>query len=211
MQKITKLFNGSMIRIIVKDGNVLFSIMDVANALGIEDGRRVVTKALVEEDNDRVFPENWLNSDGKYELTIFVGREHIFALALEADKMVAKRLLKWVVETIIALSGNYEDNEEVNPVDDSIFSITQIAKEFNMSGARLNKLLKELKIIYKVNKQWVLYSQYQDRNFTVSVEIDKGNGEKILHTYWTDAGRRYIHSLLRGLGYTKNKQLELDL
>lgn len=41
----------------------------------------------------------------------------------------------------------------------SLVTITQIAKDYGMSGRKLNKILKELKIQYKVGGQWVLYSK----------------------------------------------------
>lgn len=47
----------------------------------------------------------------------------------------------------------------------SLVTITQIAKDYGMSGRKLNKILKELKIQYKVGGQWVLYSKYQNGGY----------------------------------------------
>ena len=50
----------------------------------------------------------------------------------------------------------------------SLVTITQIAKDYGMSGRKLNKILKELKIQYKVGGQWVLYSKYQNGGYVHS-------------------------------------------
>ena len=59
----------------------------------------------------------------------------------------------------------------------SLVTITQIAKDYGMSGRKLNKILKELKIQYKVGGQWVLYSKYQNGGYVHSRTIDIKNGE----------------------------------
>ena len=42
----------------------------------------------------------------------------------------------------------------------SLVLTTQIAKDYGMSARRLNQILKEMRIQYKVGGQWVLYSKY---------------------------------------------------
>ena len=54
----------------------------------------------------------------------------------------------------------------------SLVTITHIAKDYGMSGRKLNKILKELKIQYKVGGQWVLYSKYQNGGYVHSRTID---------------------------------------
>lgn len=44
---------------------------------------------------------------------------------------------------------------------DSLVTITQIAKDYGMSGKAMNKALHDLHIIYNCNRQWLLYSQHQ--------------------------------------------------
>ena len=46
----------------------------------------------------------------------------------------------------------------------SLVTITQIAKDYGMSGQRMNKVLHDLHIIYSCNKQWLLYSQHRPRD-----------------------------------------------
>lgn len=79
-------------------------------------------------------------------------------------------------------------------------TITQIAKDYGMSGPQLNKILHEDKVQYKQNKQWLLYQKYQDKGYTKSetIDITRSNGDPdvTLNTRWTQKGRLFIHELL---------------
>ena len=77
----------------------------------------------------------------------------------------------------------------------SPMSITQIAKEYGISGKELNSILHEEKVQYKQNGQWLLYSNHMDSGFTKSKTWENG-GQTGLHTYWTQKGRLFIHGLL---------------
>lgn len=79
-------------------------------------------------------------------------------------------------------------------------TITQIAKDYGLSGTALNQILHEERVQYKQNKQWLLYSKYQDKGFTKSMTLDilRNNGEREvkMNTRWTQKGRLFIHELL---------------
>jgi anti-repressor protein len=98
------------------------------------------------------------------------------------------------------------NKRKVNYFDDvltskSTYLITQIAKELGMSGRALNKKLNELQIQYKQGGVWLLYADYQDRNYTKTRTTRYLNREgEILtkmYTVWTESGRRFIHTKLR--------------
>ena len=55
---------------------------------------------------------------------------------------------------------------------DSLVTITQIAKDYGMSGKAMNKALHDLHIIYNCNRQWLLYSQHQAKGYTFSETVD---------------------------------------
>lgn len=80
-----------------------------------------------------------------------------------------------------------------------LMSITQIAKEYGISGKELNSILHEEKVQYKQNGQWLLYSSYMDGGFTKS-KTWENNGQTGLHTYWKQKGRLFIHGLLEKRG-----------
>lgn len=83
-------------------------------------------------------------------------------------------------------------------------TITQIAKDYGLSGTALNKILHEERIQYKVNKQWVLYTKYTNKGFTQSetIDITRSNGEPdvTINTRWTQKGRLFIHEILTRRG-----------
>jgi Rha family phage regulatory protein len=81
-------------------------------------------------------------------------------------------------------------------------NITQIAKDYGLSGKRLNEILHEEGVQYKMNDQWLLYHKYQDKGYTKSHTHMDGNGKARLHTKWTQKGRLFIHQLLDKRGIT---------
>ena len=86
----------------------------------------------------------------------------------------------------------------------SLVLITQIAKDYGISAIRLNRLLHEWGIQYKVRDQWVLYAQYQGQGYTCSTSIEvrrDGRLEVKYQTEWTQKGRRFLYLFLKEKGY----------
>lgn len=80
-------------------------------------------------------------------------------------------------------------------------TITQIAKDYGMTGRDLNNLLHELHIQYKVGGQWVLYQEYANKGYTKTVIGYKNNSNgSWSHTYWTQKGRYFIYEMLKSQG-----------
>lgn len=83
----------------------------------------------------------------------------------------------------------------------SLVTITQIAKDYGMRGRKQNKILKELKIQYKVGGQWVLYSKYQNGGYVHSRTIDitrtDGRADVAMQTEWTQKGRLFLYEELK--------------
>lgn len=82
-----------------------------------------------------------------------------------------------------------------------LVTITQIAKDYGLSGQALNDKLHELKIQYKIGEQWLLYSKYHAKGYTHSetIPITRKNGMKDVNmiTKWTQKGRLFIYELLK--------------
>lgn len=80
------------------------------------------------------------------------------------------------------------------------YRIGEIAKELGMSARTLNQKLNELRIQYKVGSTWVLYADYQDKDYTKTKTHTGDNSDGTIwsnmQTRWTEKGRRFIHSLL---------------
>lgn len=88
--------------------------------------------------------------------------------------------------------------------DKSLVTITQIAKDYGMSGRALNTILHDLGVIYKQGKTWLLYAKYQKTGWTHSetIMVDKKDGTQkaVLNTKWTQKGRLGLYELLKTRG-----------
>ena len=78
--------------------------------------------------------------------------------------------------------------------------ITQIAKDYGMSGRRFNELLHELGVQYKFRKTWLLYQQYAECGYTQSRTYAIDENRSVMHTYWTQKGRLFLYDLLKSEG-----------
>ncbi|MBP8935261.1 MAG: phage antirepressor KilAC domain-containing protein [Prevotella sp.] len=80
------------------------------------------------------------------------------------------------------------------------FPITQIAKDYGMSGRKFNALLHELGIQYKFRKTWLLYQNYADQGYTQSKTHQIDEHRSVMHTYWTQKGRIFLYDILKNEG-----------
>lgn len=82
----------------------------------------------------------------------------------------------------------------------NVYVVDQIAKELGMTAQKLNRKLKDLGVQFLRNGQWVLKSHYIGKGFT-DTRTFKRRGPypntviTTCTTVWTEAGRRFIHSL----------------
>jgi phage antirepressor YoqD-like protein len=86
----------------------------------------------------------------------------------------------------------------------ALLTVSQIAQDYGMSGKALNKKLADIGIQYSINGQWILYAQYKDCGYVSSRSIDitraDGRPDVVLHTEWTQAGRRFLYEELKKRG-----------
>lgn len=82
-----------------------------------------------------------------------------------------------------------------------LVTITQIAKDYGMSGQAMNQLLHELEVQYKQSGQWLLYSKHQGKGYTHSETVDivrkDGTPDIKMFTKWTQKGRLFLYELLK--------------
>lgn len=85
-----------------------------------------------------------------------------------------------------------------------LVTITQIAKDYGMSGREMNALLHRNNVQYKESGQWLLYKQHHDKGYTHSktIEIQHKDGTNFvkMNTKWTQKGRLFIYELLKKQG-----------
>ncbi|PGS82593.1 DNA-binding protein [Bacillus cereus] len=83
-------------------------------------------------------------------------------------------------------------------------TVSQVAADYGLSAMKLNKILKEEKVQYKVNNQWLLYSKHQNKGYTKSKTVDvihsDGSRSVKMNTRWTQKGRLFIHEILTKRG-----------
>ena len=82
-----------------------------------------------------------------------------------------------------------------------LVAITQIAKDYGMSGGKFNKILHKLGVQYKQNGQWLLYAKHQEKGYTHSKTIhfnhSDGRPDTKMITQWTQKGRLFLYELLK--------------
>lgn len=97
--------------------------------------------------------------------------------------------------------ADYYDEILKNP---GLVTITQIAKDYGMSGKKMNRILHELGIQYKQSEQWFLYSDYHCLGYTQSEVTDiirsDGTPDVKLLTKWTMKGRLFLYNKLKEKG-----------
>lgn len=97
--------------------------------------------------------------------------------------------------------ADYVDTILKNP---GIVTITQISKDYGMTGTEMNKLLHDKGVQYKQSGQWLLYKKYHGMGYTHSettpiIRSDGRAGVK-MNTKWTQNGRLFIYNLLKQYG-----------
>ena len=93
-------------------------------------------------------------------------------------------------------------------IGDNCRTATSIAKDYGMSGEKLNIILHGLKIQWKNSDgQWVLYAKYSGKGYTKNrkgrpFEHNSGKITTPNTTVWTEAGQRFIYEQLKAIGLT---------
>lgn len=73
------------------------------------------------------------------------------------------------------------------------YTVTEIAKELGLRSAiELNKILGKMRIQYKINGTWVMYSDYSNLGYDEIKQEVLDNGKVIYHRRITQLGREFI-------------------
>lgn len=197
MNKAIKVFEGSNIRTVRGGDKLLLVAFDIAKALNVDEYRKIVVEEVIDNKN---FHTCVINFTGKQLFT--VDANFALKMALRVNTDISKRFIFWLLHIMLDIDKTSikNDQDDFNSNEgEQVYAITQIASEFGMSAYKMNTLLYLQGIQRKVNKQWVLYSYFNNKGYVKTIEVEIG-GKKHLHTYWTEKGRKFIHNLLRGSG-----------
>lgn len=146
-----------------------------------------------------------IRKTGGYQVNELTGRELMAKALIEAQAVLAEK------DTTIAkqtqLIGELKPKADYTDrilQSKSLVTITQIAKDYGMSGAAMNEKLHELGVIYKLGGQWLLYSRYQAKGYThsetVNITHKDGSGNVRMNTKWTQKGRFFLYGFLKKHG-----------
>lgn len=153
---------------------------------------------------DEVLPS--IRKHGMYAIDELINNPDLAIKALTAlkDEREKNRALSEEVNVKNQLIGelkpkaDYMDRILKNP---GLVTITQIAKDYGMSGQAMNDLLHNLKVQYKQSSQWLLYEKYQSCGYTHSQTINyehaDGRPDVKMNTKWTQKGRLFLYQLLK--------------
>lgn len=190
-------------------------------------GGKQETNCIPEGDLYRLITHSELPSAEKFESWVFdevlpsIRKHGMYAI----DELINNPDL--AIQALTALKDEREKNralsEEVNvknqligelkPKADymdrilkntGLVTITQISKDYGMSGQAMNDLLHNLKIQYKQSDQWLLYKDYQSCGYTHSETINfvhkDGRPDVKMNTKWTQKGRLFLYQILKANG-----------
>ena len=141
----------------------------------------------------------------------------------ESDDMILSRAVLIANKKVEQLQSTniqlVQENAKLKPasdyahavlMSDEKLTVKQIAQNYGMTSQKLNYILEEMRIQYKVNKQWILYRKYQGKGYVVGVPFDIGNGKTKERTYWTRKGQAFLYKKLKEAGHEPvNEQLSL--
>lgn len=83
----------------------------------------------------------------------------------------------------------------------SLVTANQIALELGISAIRLNQILCEKQIQYRQSNTYLLFAKYRNKGYARSIPYTHTDKFGVQHTrqhlYWTEAGKKFILSLLK--------------
>lgn len=163
--------------------------------------RKSEAKKFMRWVNHKVLPS--IRKNGAY-LTmekaeeILLNPDTIINLAQQVKNERQGRLIAEQRVNELTPKATYYDTVLAN---EALVSITVIAKDYGMSGTKMNMLLHDLKVQYKQGKTWLLYAKYQRNGWTQSetqmVRRKDGTEKAVLNTKWTQKGRLGLYELLK--------------
>ena len=124
----------------------------------------------------------------------------------QENKMLKEDNVRLENENIQLAAENQDLRNDKNYLDlimrsKALVTISQIAQDYGMSGKAMNKKLADMGIQYSLNGQWILYAKYKARGYVSSRSIDivraGGQPDVVLHTEWTQTGRRFLYEELK--------------
>lgn len=183
-----------------------------------EDYQAISQKRLTAQGNETTYIDHEIKLDMAKEIAMIQrnekgkqARQYFLKVekAWNSPEMIMKRALEIANKKVENLQlENAQQKQRIGELEpkasyydlilqnNSLVSVTAIAKDYGMGAPSLNKKLHELGVQYKLGDQWLLYAKYHNKGYTFSKtqnysRTDGSQGSK-LHTYWTQKGRLFM-------------------
>jgi len=153
---------------------------------------------------NKEMPMYTMGRDGAMQIATRYSASIRRKLILKLDELENKKSLPSnyleALESLVLSERKRIELEKTNAIlmhVNKLYTTSEIAKELNLKSANeLNKLLNELKVQYKVNGTWVLYSKYSNLGYESIKQNVLDNGKVIFDRKWTQIGREFILKLI---------------
>ena len=194
-------------------GETFFVGKDVAEALGYSQPDKAVMRHTDEDDRMKC---TVIDNIGRKQNMYVINESGLYSLILSSKLEQAKAFKRWVTSEVlpqIRMTGRYELTsnamkllgEKAEYCDEvllsvSCFTMTQVAKELDMTVWDLTRLLMRRGIVYWQSGQYMLYADYARLGYAKTrTDWERGRDGRIrtsLRLVWTEAGRRFIHGVV---------------
>lgn len=140
--------------------------------------------------------KRWVTS----EVLPSIRKNGIYATEVTVEKMLSDP--DFAIELLTTLKEERAKRLEVEKTNTILmhvtknYTATELAKELGFKSANeLNKILSQMKVQYKQNETWVLYSKYADKGYTDIKQQVLDSGKVVYDRKWTQLGRKFLLEL----------------
>jgi len=161
---------------------------------------------ITEGDLYRLIASSKMEKAEEFEKWVFdevlpsIRKNGIYATEITVEKMLSDP--DFAIELLTALKKERAKRLEAEKTNTILmhvtknYTATEIAKELGFKSAtELNKILSQMKVQYKQNETWVLYSKYADRGYTDIKQQVLDSGRVVYDRKWTQLGRKFLLEL----------------
>ena len=204
-------------------GETFFVGKDVAQALGYSKPHNAI---VMHVDKDDSLKQGLIDSKGRVQQTIIINESGLYALVLSSKLEQARAFKRWVTSEVlpaIRRTGRYEllphevkqlatqaDYCQQVLLSVSCYTMTQVAKELDMTVYDLTRRLLQRGIIYYQSGQYMLYADYARRGLAKTrtdwKKCRDGRIRTTVRLVWTELGRQFVHDFC-----AKEKTIEQEL
>lgn len=161
---------------------------------------------ITEGDLYRLIASSKMEKAEEFEKWVFdevlpsIRKNGIYATEVTVEKMLSDP--DFAIELLTTLKEERAKRLEVEKTNTILmhvtknYTATEIAKELGFKSAtELNKILSQMKVQYKQNETWVLYSKYADKGYTDIKQQVLDSGRVVYDRKWTQLGRKFLLEL----------------